>query len=106
MSRDERDVSTLPHFDLTRLIRDLGGDRAVSERMKRHKVPLWELKTMQRRRRAGELRVSRLLELMHVQRLEGRPFNPNHYIVWSPECPYPQASSPDLPQPVPVSQRE
>ena len=106
MPRDKRDESLLPVFDIARLIRDLGGIRALSERMARHGASLWGIKTLQVRQRKNNLSVERLLELMHVQRLEGRPINPNHYITWSPACQYPSPSSPDLPQPVPVSQRQ
>lgn len=104
MSVDKRDARTLlPTFDAARLWRDLGGDRVLSERMCAAGFPdFWELKTVQARRRRPDLYFGRLLELMHVHRLQGRNINIEDYIVWNPEAPYPPPSN--LPQPVPVSQ--
>ena len=106
MSGDKRDAHALaPTFDLGRLIADLGGAPALSRKMCAAGFRAnWELKTLQRRRRRSNIQITRLLELMHVFRLEGRIIRPEHYIIWSPECHYPPSSNPDLPQPVPVSQ--
>lgn len=104
MSSDKRDArALLPTFDMPRLWRDLGGDRALYRRMREAGLgEFWDLKTLQRRRRRPDLYVGRLLELLHVHRLQGRKINIEDYIVWNPDAKYPSPST--LPQPVPVSQ--
>lgn len=107
MSGDKSDKQQAPTFDLGRLIADLGGAPALSRKMCAAGFGAhWELKTLQVRRRRHDMRIARFLEVAHVFRLEGRIIRFEHYIQWSPECPYPPTSHPDLPQPVPVSQRQ
>lgn len=96
----------VPTFDVKRLWKDLGGPRALSERMCAANLrDFWELKTVQARPRRGDLFIGRLLELIHVHRMQGRIIRFEDYIIWPKDTVYPSPSAADIPQPVPVSQR-
>jgi hypothetical protein len=108
MSGDKSDaLAFAPEFDLGRLIHDLGGAPALSRIMCEAGFGAnWGLKTLQARRRRLDMRIARFLEVEHVFRLRGRIIRFDHYITRSHECQYPPSSSLELPQPVPVSQRQ
>jgi hypothetical protein len=97
----------VPFLDIKRLWKDLGGSRALSDRMCAAGLrDFWELKTVQARRHRQDMYFGRLLEIIHVHRLQGRTIRLEDYVIWPKDTQYPAPSASEIPQPVPVSQRE